>query len=78
MSADRDLSVDAVVARALAKLRAAGLLSSAPAKPAAPQRDPRQCPQRNRYKRQLRGPQARQPLHSGQHPPGLRSLAPRR
>jgi hypothetical protein len=81
MTEPLDLSPAAVVARTLAKLRAAGLLRPEPApapEPAAPLRGPRRCPQRNRYKRQLRGAQARPPLHSGQHPPGLRSLSPRR
>jgi hypothetical protein len=84
MSAPLDLDPAAVVARTLAKLRAAGLLRPEPApepaapEPAGPQRGPRRCPQRNRCKRVLKGPRARQPLRSGQHPPGLRSLWPRR
>ena len=38
---------------------------------------PRCCPQRNRYKQVLTGPLARQPLCSGQHPTGLRTLTKR-
>jgi hypothetical protein len=45
-----------------------------PAKPAGPRRGPRKCPQRNRYKGVLQGQRARQPLRSGEHPPGLRTL----
>jgi hypothetical protein len=74
-----DLSPDAVVARTLAKLRAAGLLRPSPApepEPAAPQRGPRRCPQRTPRKRVLKGPRARRPLRSGQHPKGLTTLPP--
>ena len=83
-------TVEEIVARTLAHLREKGLLlTREPAGPdasagdqrsgsAGPTLGPRVCPQRNRYKRVLRGAQARQPMHSGQHPPGLRSLAPRR
>jgi hypothetical protein len=79
-----DLSPDAVVARTLAKLRAAGLLRPEPApepaapEPAGPQRGPRRCPQRTPRKRVLKGPRARRPLRSGQHPKGLTTLPPRR
>ena len=80
MSTDRDLNVDAIVARVLAKVRAAWLLPDRPAA-SEPERQPpevrpapRCFPQRNRYKQVLKGPRARQPLCSGQHPPGLRTL----
>jgi hypothetical protein len=67
-----DLSPDAVVARTLAKLRAAGLLRPEPVpEPAGPQRGPRRCPQRTPRKRVLKGPRARRPLRSGQHAPRL-------
>ena len=72
-----DLSPAAVVARTLAKLRASGLLRPSPApapEPAAPKRGPRRCPQRTPRKRVLKGPRARQPLRSGQHPRGLHTL----
>jgi hypothetical protein len=74
-----DLDPAAVVARTLAKLRAAGLLRPSPAsepEPAAPQRGPRRCPQRTARKRVLKGPRARRPLRSGQHPKGLTTLPP--
>ena len=78
MSAARDLDVDAIVARTLQALREAGLLLQRqpvePPKSQGPTRGPRRCPQRARYKRVLQGPRARQPLRSGQHPPGLRTL----
>jgi hypothetical protein len=45
--------------------------------PAVAKQGPRRCPQRNRYKRQLSGPRARQPTRSGVHAPGLSTL-PRR
>jgi hypothetical protein len=70
-----DLSPDAVVARTLAKLRAAGLLRPEPApEPAPTKRGPRRCPQRTPRKRVLKGPRARQPLRRGEHPPGLTTL----
>lgn len=72
---------DGVVARVLQRLRDDGLLPQRrgePPKPAGPIRGPRTCPQRNRYKRTLKGPRARQHLRSGQHPPGLGSLPKRR
>ena len=73
---------DELVARVLQRLRDDGLLPQRklvePPEPAAPTRGPRKCPQRNRYKRRLSGPQARQPLRSGQYPPGLRTLPKRR
>jgi hypothetical protein len=80
MSTDRDFDVDVIVARVLAKVRAAGLLPDRPAA-SEPERQPpkvkpapRCFPQRNRYKKVLKGPRARQPLRSGQHPPDLRTL----
>ena len=80
MSTDRDLDVDAIVARVLAKVRAAWGLPDRPAasepkrQPPKAKPAPRRFPQRNRYKQVLKGPRARQPLRSGQHPPGLRML----
>ena len=69
---------DEVVARVLQRLRDDGLLPQRrpveSPKTAGPTRRPRKCPQRNRYKQVLEGSRARQPLHSGQHPPGLRTL----
>ena len=46
--------------------------------PAGPLRGPRRCPQRTPRKRVLKGPRARRPLRSGQHPKGLTTLPPRR
>ena len=73
---------DEVVATVLQRLRDEGLLpqrrTGEPPKPTGPARGPRKCPQRNRYKRQLTGPRARQHLRSGQHPPGLSSLPKQR
>lgn len=73
---------DEVVARVLQRLRDDGLLPQRrpeePPKSAGPIRGPRKCSQRNRYKRVLKGPRARQPLRSGQHPPGLGTLPKRR
>jgi hypothetical protein len=71
---------DEVVERVLQHLRDDGLLPQRrgePPKPTGPARGPRKCPQRNRYKRVLKGPRARQHLRSGQHPPGLGSLPKR-
>jgi hypothetical protein len=74
-----DLSPAAVVARTLAKLRAAGLLRPelAPAAPvpAGPTRGPRRCPQRRCNKKVLKGPRARRPLRSGQHAPKVSTLS---
>jgi hypothetical protein len=72
---------DEVVVRVLAELREKGLLPQRqPTEPSPhqrPARGPRRCPHRNRYKRVLKGPRARQPLRSGQHPPSLRTLPKR-
>ena len=69
---------DEVVARVLQRLRDDGLLPQrrpvASPKPAGPTRGPRKCPQRHRHQRVLEGWRARRPLHSGQHPPSLRTL----
>src|ERR1700746_3873929 len=79
-----DLNPAAVVARTLAKLRAAGLLRPEPVpepaapEPAGPPRRPRRCPQRTPRKRVLKGLRARRPLRSGQHPKGLTTLPPGR
>jgi hypothetical protein len=72
---------DELVARVLQRLREDGLLPqrrlAESLRPAGPTRGPRKCPQRNRCKRVLKGPRARKPRHSGQHPPGLGTLSKR-